>query len=267
MHPVLFHIGAILIPSYGAVAALGVLLALFLAQYTARMADVNTGQIWNLCVIGLFASLAGSRLLLVLLNWTDLRLHPSWMLRLAMIHHPLLTAVGALAGGVAAGLYAYWKRMPMAATADALAAPLALGLGFEQLGALLGGSGYGIASGPGIAASWAVIFTNPLVGLWSGTPIGVPLHPVQVYAALAFLSLAGFLLLWLPRRRQQGDLAGLGLLGIGVAVYLTEFFRDPEGRGAVLGGALDAPQLAAILLVLAGALVLVERKAVYPALQ
>lgn len=31
MHPVLFHIGALLIPSYGAVSALGVLLGLLLA--------------------------------------------------------------------------------------------------------------------------------------------------------------------------------------------------------------------------------------------
>jgi len=31
VHPVLFHIGAILIPSYGALSALGVLMALLLA--------------------------------------------------------------------------------------------------------------------------------------------------------------------------------------------------------------------------------------------
>jgi hypothetical protein len=30
------------------------------------------------------------------------------------------------------------------------------------------------------------------------------------------------------------------------------FWRDTEGRGAMLGGALDGPQLGAIVLVLAG---------------
>ena len=259
MHPVLFHLGAILIPSYGALAALGVLLSLFLAQRTARVVGISASQVWNLCVVGLFAALAGSRLLLVLLNWTDLRLHPLWMLRLAMIHHPLLTAVGILAGGVAAGLYATWQRMPFAPTADALAAPLVLGLAFEQLGALLGGSGYGVES-QGVAVRWAVTYTHPLASLWSGVPLWVPLHPVQAYAALAYLSLAAFLLFWLPRRRQQGDAAGLGLFGIGITVYITEFWRDPEGRGAVFAGALDGPQLAAIVLVLSGALLLLERK-------
>jgi hypothetical protein len=45
-----------------------------------------------------------------------------------------------------------------------------------------------------------------------------------------------------------------------VAVFVTEFWRYPEGRGALFGGALNGPQVAAIALVLAGGLVLLERK-------
>jgi phosphatidylglycerol:prolipoprotein diacylglycerol transferase len=260
VHPVLFHIGSILIPAYGAAAALGVLLALLLAQRTARVADVNAAQVWNLCVLALFAALIGQRLLLVLVNWSALRRHPSWMLGLAMIHHPLLAAVGALAGVGSAVLYARWQRMPLGATADALAAPLALGLAFEQLGALLAGSGYGTEAG----VRWAVTYTSPLAARWSGTPLGIPLHPVQAYAALAFLTLSILLLVWLPARRQQGDGFGLWLLGTGVAIYTTEFWRDPQGRGAFLGdllsGSLDGPQAAAVLFVLAGGAMLLERK-------
>ena len=47
--------------------------------------------------------------------------------------------------------------------------------------------------------------------VWSGTPLGVPLHPVQAYAALAFLTLAVFLLVWqpaiAPARRSRRHLA------------------------------------------------------------
>jgi phosphatidylglycerol:prolipoprotein diacylglycerol transferase len=50
------------------------------------------------------------------------------------------------------------------------------------------------------------------------------------------------------------------LLGIGVVVFLTELWRDPEGRGVLLGGGLDGPQVGAVLLVLAGGFVLMERK-------
>jgi phosphatidylglycerol:prolipoprotein diacylglycerol transferase len=99
-----------------------------------------------------------------------------------------------------------------------------------------------------------------LAGRWSGAPLGIALHPVQGYAALGFLTLSIFLLVWLPRRRQPGDVAGLLLLGAGVVVFVTEFWRDAEGRGAVLGGALDGPQIAAAALVLVGGLVLLERQ-------
>jgi phosphatidylglycerol:prolipoprotein diacylglycerol transferase len=259
VHPVLFHIGSLLIPSYGASAAVGVLLTLFLAQRTARVAGLDAGKLWNLCVLALFASLVASRILLIALNWTDLRLHPSWMLGLAMIHHPLLAGFAALAALVAALLYGRRQRLPLWNTADALAAPVALGLAFEQLGALLAGSGYGIEA-RGVAAHWAVTYTHIQTALWSGAPLGVALHPVQAYAALAFLALSILLLVWLPHRRQSGDLAGLFLLGAGVVIFVTEFWRDSEGRGALLGGALNGPQAAAVALVLVGGLVLLERK-------
>ncbi len=257
MYPILFHLGPLLIPSYGATAALGVLLALFLAQHTARILNFDAAKIWNLCVLALFAAILCSRLLLIALNWSALRLHHSWLLALAMVHHPLLAAFGALAAALSALFYARWQRLPLRATADVLAAPLALGLAFEQLGALLAGSGYGTET----AVRWAITYTHPLAALWSGAPLGVTLHPVQAYAALGYLTLSTCLLLWLTHRRQQGDLAGLFLLGTAIMVFITEFWRDPEGRGTLLGGSFDGPQAASILMVLAGGLVLLERKA------
>jgi phosphatidylglycerol:prolipoprotein diacylglycerol transferase len=256
VYPVLFHIGAVVIPSYGAMAASGVLLALFLAQRTARIVCLDAGQVWNLCVVALFAALAGQRLLLIAMNWDEVRRHPSWVLGLAMVHHPLLSATGALAGVVFAGVYAHLKGMSAWSTADALAGPLALGLAVEQVGGLLAGSGYGMATN----ARWAVTYVNPLAARWSGAPLGIPLHPVQAYAALGFLTLSALLFAGMAARRQPGDIAGSGLLGIGVVVFLTELWRDPEGRGVLLGGGLDGPQVGAVLLVLAGGFVLMERK-------
>jgi phosphatidylglycerol:prolipoprotein diacylglycerol transferase len=255
VHPVLFNIGAIVIPAYGALAALGVLCGLMLAQRTARVAGVNTAQVWNLCILSLFAALIASRLLLVVANWRGLAGHPSWMFGLGMVHHPLVSAVGSLAGAVTAFAIALRKHLPLWNTADALAAPLALGLAFEQLGALLAGSGYGTAT----AARWAVTYSSVLAERWSGTPLGVPLHPVQAYAALAYLTIAVFLLVWLPWRRQSGDVAGIWLMTTGAAIFLTELWRDPEGRGSFFGGALDGPQIAAIIMVLVGAVLLRER--------
>lgn len=257
MHPVFFHLGPIIIPSYGAVAALGVLLALWLALQTSRIVRVNPNHLWNLSIIALFTAIAGSRLLLVILNWTIVRSHPRWLLGLAMIHHPLLAAVGIVLAFIVAIPYARSQKLPLADTADALAPPLALALACEQLGALLAGSGYGRET----TVPWAIQYTHPLALRWSGAPLFDPVHPVQGYAALAFLVIAIALVILLPRRRQHGDIGALWLVLVGTAIYFTEFWRDAEGRGSMLHGALDGPQLAAILFVLAGAFLLRERPA------
>jgi phosphatidylglycerol---prolipoprotein diacylglyceryl transferase len=256
VHPVLIQIGSFIIPSYGAIAALGVLAGLIVAQRTAQAARLNPGSVWNLCVTALFTALVAQRLLLIAINMSDLRQHPSWVLTLAMVHHPLLAGVGASAALIAAAFYAHRKQMPLWTTADALAAPLALGMAFEQLGALLAGSDYGAEA----QIPWAVTYSHPLAAMWSGTPLGIPMHPVQAYAALAFLTLSVFLLIAQPAIRQHGDLAGIWLMGSGVIMFITELWRDPEGRGVMLNGALDGPQLAAIAMVLGGAIAMRERK-------
>ncbi len=256
MHPVLFHIGAFVIPTYGVVAAVGVLLALMLALHNARKIHLDPNRIWNLCILTLFAALLGSRLLLVIANWTILRSHPLWMLSLAMVHHPLVAGIGALIALAVAAVYAGMYRLPFRATADVLSAPAALALGFEQIGALMSGSGYGT----GAQVPWAIVYTDPLAARWSDAPLGIPVHPVQAYAAVCFFAIAIGIEFWLPRHRQNGDLAGLFLMTTGIVLYITEFWRDPIGRGALFNGILKAPQAAGLVLILAGAGLLLERK-------
>lgn len=254
MHPVLFHIGPLVIPSYGAAAAFGVLLALALALHVARRLNIDPNRIWNLSVIMLFTALVGARLLLVAANWTALRHHPLWLLSLAMVHPPLLSAIETLLALVAGGGYVLLSRLPPRVSADALAAPAALGLGFEQFGALMAGSGYGT----GTQVRWAVTYSDPVAARWSDAPLGIAVHPVQAYAAFCFFAIALALVLWLPHRRQNGDLAGIFLMATGVTMFITEFWRDPLGRGALFHGMLKIPQITGIVLVLAGAVLLLE---------
>lgn len=257
VHPVLFQFGALIIPSYGALAALGVLAGLLLVQRTARTAKIPVQHMWNLSVLSLFVALAGSRVLLVAVNWSLVRTHPDWLLGLAMVHHPLLAAVGAACALAGAGLYARWQHMQWDAVADAVAPPLAIGLAFEQIGALLSGAGFGTPC----TMPWAVTYTDPLAERWSGAPMGVALHPVQAYSALALFTIGIVLLMWLPQRQQRGEVAAIWLMATGAAIFFTEIWRDREGRGEFFNGALDGPQIAAIALVLMGALLLRKRSA------
>jgi len=223
------------------------------SAYCARR-RLNPAHVWNLCVCALFAALIAQRLLLVVINLRDLRSHPSWLLTLAMVHHPLLAAFGSLAGALVAIACARWQKLPFLQR-PTHSPPPCPGTCLRAVWRALAGSGYGTET----SVRWAVTYTHPLAAIWSGTPLGVALHPVQAYAAFAFLILSVALLIGQPAVRRPGDLAGICLIGTGISVYITEIWRDTEGRGTLLDGALDGPQAGAVLLVLAGALLLLER--------
>jgi phosphatidylglycerol:prolipoprotein diacylglycerol transferase len=262
MHPVFFQIGSLVVPSYGVSAALGVFLALALAQSTARQNGLNPRHAWNMLVLAVFAALACSRLVLIVMNLSDLRSHPAWLLAVSMVHHPLLAAVGVFSGLVAVLSYARWVKLPLAPVADCLAAPVSLGIAAEQIGALLAGSDFGRES-TSYSLLGAIHYSSEVAARWSGTPLGVALYPVQAYAAIGMLLLTGIAYGWLFLLRRRGDVAGAWLVGAGVLLFVTEIFRDWEGRGVVLGGLVDIPQLVGLGMVVLGGLVLLDWRRPY----
>lgn len=255
MHPVLFHIGSLLVSTHGALAALGVVLALALLHRTARQSGLAPSELWNLSLISLCAALVGARILLFALRLVVFRVNPAALVSVLVVHALLYAALVALIACLATALLARARRLPLASVADALAAPVALALSVEQLGALFSGAGYGSRT----TVPWAVSYSSSLAQHWSGVPLFVPVHPVQLYSALAFFVIALCLLAWASHTPRPGDLTGIFLLAAGTAVYLTEFFRNPAGRLPMFGGALTAPQLVAVAVVLAGAFILRER--------
>jgi phosphatidylglycerol:prolipoprotein diacylglycerol transferase len=97
-----------------------------------------------------------------------------------------------------------------------------------------------------------------------GTPLGIPLHPTQIYEFL--VELGNFLiLLWLFKHKKfDGQVIGAYLFLYGFARYFLEFLRDDPGRGTVFGGALSGSQFISIFMVIVGG-VLWMRRAPTPA--
>jgi phosphatidylglycerol:prolipoprotein diacylglycerol transferase len=100
-----------------------------------------------------------------------------------------------------------------------------------------------------------VTFTNPLAAEITGTPLGKPLEPTQLFESA--VEFANFLfLMWLLKRRKfDGQIFGAFMFIYGVARFFLEYLRDDPGRGSVFGGAMTGTQLVAIGLVLAGGLI------------
>ncbi|MGB7191307.1 MAG: prolipoprotein diacylglyceryl transferase family protein [Acidobacteriaceae bacterium] len=223
MYPRLVQFGHFAIPTYGAFTALALIGGLAALVVLARRLGLNPNKLWNLGLVGILTALIGSRLLMVAVYFSAFRQHPFWALGLAANHLPWIGAVAVLLGIVSALLYAMAEGLPLPRVLDCVAPAAALALAINRIGAFLAGLDYGLPATSG----WSVTYTSRFAALWYGTPLGVPVYPVQLYQAVACLVILTVLLWWLPRRRQDGELAGAWLFVTGLAGAFLDLYRAP----------------------------------------
>jgi phosphatidylglycerol:prolipoprotein diacylglycerol transferase len=242
VHPVLIDLGFFQLPTYGVLLFTGIALGIFLAARRGRRAGLDGGRIADLGAWVVLWGLAGAKILLVI---TD----PSYLHSLAGLWGMLRAGgvfYGGLIGAVGAAIVLFRRyQLPFFLTADVLVPSVALGHFFGRLGCFSAGCCYGAAC----TNPWAVVFTNPLARDISGTPLGVPIHPTQLYEAAFNLANYAFLA-WLFRRRPPaGSVLGAYLVTYGTARFIIEFFRGDPDRAFVLGGTLSTSQAIALIAV------------------
>ena len=140
---------------------------------------------------------------------------------------------------------------PSGRTADAIAPSLALGSSVVSIGCLEAGCDYGTPT----HLPWAVVFTSPAA--MPGTPLGVPLHPTQIYASLVEFALFVLLLWLLHRPHNDGEILGAWLFLGGLSSFLLTYLRGDGGWS--LSGLITLTQLVAAAMVLAGGLLWLHR--------
>ncbi len=248
MHPHLFQFGRLVLPTYGFLVALGTILSLLVCVRTARLLSLDTDKVWSWALVAIVSGLVGSRILLILLNW------PRYGVRALTMSLSGTRGPGpaAIAIALAAGLvYALHLGLPIRRTADAIAPSLALCSSVLSIGCLEAGCDYGTPT----HLPWAVVFTNPAA--MPGTPLGVPLHPTQIYASLVEFVLF-VLLLWLVHRpHRDGEILGAWLFLGGLSSFLLSFLRGDGGSW--LSGLVTVTQLVAAAMVLVGGLLWLHR--------
>ena len=257
MHPLLFHFGHIAIPTYGVCTALALLLALAVSMFTAKRAALNPERVWNLELLAILTALFASRLLMILGHPHLFRTHPFWLLGLVTLPNIWFALGGVLAALLAAMLYALAEGLPLLKTADVIAPGVALAFCLNRIGAYCGGSAWGTPT----QLPWGVIYRSPVAYLWYRVPLGVPLHPVELYDAAASLVLFA-LLLWMGRSGRTGragEIAGAWLFLYGVIRFFLEFLRGDPARQSLLHGAVTLAQALCILAVLVGSALWLRR--------
>jgi phosphatidylglycerol:prolipoprotein diacylglycerol transferase len=246
--PHLFRSGDFAIPTYGILAAAGLILGLLITVRLARRDGLNEERIWNLGVLVILAGIVGAKILLVINEWDFY----SQNLRTLFSFHMLQAGgvwYGGLLGGIFAGLaYVWYHKIPVMKAWDVFTPGISFGHALGRLGCFAAGCCYGKPTD----LPWGVTFTNPLANKLVGTPLGVSLHPTQLYEFLTEMSIFA-LLIWLyPRRQFTGQVTALYLFLYGAARFFLEFLRDDPERGSVFGGVMTTTQLISIFLVLLG---------------
>jgi phosphatidylglycerol:prolipoprotein diacylglycerol transferase len=162
----------------------------------------------------------------------------------------VLTSAGDFYGGFIGALLAsaiFFRRhprLPFWRAADVCGPAIALGQAVGRVGCFMAGDDYGRPT----LVRWAVTFTDPDAGRIGGAPLGVPLHPVQLYEAIACLVLFLVLVRLARRKRFDGEVILAYTLAYAIVRFLLEFFRGDADRGFVFGGLLSTSQFIAVIL-------------------
>ena len=174
-------------------------------------------------------------------------LRPFQLREIFTLNYPRATSVlGAIIGGTAAGLGACRVlRVSTLATLGSIAPAVALAQAIGRVHCFTMGCCFGRPT----SLPWGTRFASRS---WSSFAIGpVPLHPTQLYEALADAVLAvGLFRHW--RNSQDGCTIGWYFLGYGLVRFCVEFLRA-DGRVWILQ--LSLPQWIAIAFVAGGGLV------------
>jgi len=255
MFPVLFHIGDFFLPTYGLLVTLGFLAGLGIATRLARRSGIPAEPVLNLGVYAALAGLIGARLLMFALDWRFYFENPS-----EVFSFNTLRAGGIFSGGLALALvvtFLYMRRskLPALLTADCFAPGLALGHSIGRIGCFAAGCCWGAQS----TRAWAVTFTNPEANRLVGVPLGVPLHPTQLYEAFAEAVIFVVLYLSFRKPHRPGAIIGLYLILYSTARFLVEFVRahDPQSNARL--GPFVLEQWIAVALAALGLWLLIRR--------
>src|SRR2546422_8307339 len=223
MYPRLFELGPITLYTYGVLLATAYLVGLKLAMVRAKARGLDQARVLDLGIYIIISALVGAKLLLLITDFSTFRADPRELLTLAR-------SGGVFYGGlILAVIVALWyiRRigLPLWTTCDVFAPGIALGHVVGRFGCFFAGCCYGQPT----SVPWAITFTDPFAAANVGTPLGVRLHPTQLYEAGAeFLILVALLATERKGRPFAGRTFWLYMLLYSISRFIIEFFRGDE---------------------------------------
>jgi phosphatidylglycerol:prolipoprotein diacylglycerol transferase len=240
MHPKLLTTPYFTVYTYGFMLAVAFLSALWWLFHGARREKLDREHISRLGLWIIVGAIAGAKILMIL---------RSLFFSLATLQSGgdfYGGFIGALAA--AAIFFAKHKDVPRWRVADICGPAIALGQAIGRIGCFMAGCCYGCPT----SLAWGVTYTDPAAREIVGTPLGIPVHPVQIYESLSCLALFAFLVRLSRRKRFDGQIILAYSIGYAAIRFILEYFRGDADRGSVFGGMLSTSQFVALIVVAVG---------------
>jgi phosphatidylglycerol:prolipoprotein diacylglycerol transferase len=212
--PIAFTIGSFSVRWYGVMIALGVLLlVLWMLREVKKGARLSYDTIVTAALVGIPSGIIVSRLLYVIDRWVYTgNPGPIWGLE-------GLTIWGAVLGAtLGIWIYSRLTKFPFGYFMDLVALPTILAQAIGRVGCTLNGCCYGVET----SLPWGIVYTDPQCY----APLGVAVHPTQLYE-IAFLLIVFGVLFPLRKRFQPEGSFFLIYLSLYSAWRLgIDFLRD-----------------------------------------
>ncbi len=233
MYPRLAHFGSITLPTYGVVAAIGLIVSVLFAEWCAVRAGVSPKKVYALCLATALGTVVLSRVVLVLQSPQSFRAYPLLVLSL-----PSVTRFGLLLAALMALGCALVQRLPLLRTLDALAPAALLFATFLHLGSFFAGTDLG---------------SRTTLSLGNIVPGDEGHHPVALYAAVFTAFAAACCTLVLQKQHRNGLAFGTALSLAAAGRFFADEFRPTYLMPQLaVPGFLRIDQIVLVLLTAAG---------------
>ncbi len=251
----LFRIGNIPIYGYGAMIALGILLAMVVGTIRFKKRGLKEDAVFDIVLVGGICGFMGAKLLYVIVEFQEFLKDP-----LGVLGSTGFVVYGGLIAGVIAGwVYTRIKKINFMEYWDNVMPEIAMIQGFGRIGCFLAGCCYGKET----TAWYGVVFPDDCLA----PPDGVSRIPTQLISAAGDWIIAIGLMILLDIvfknvKKQQskkfghvyGDIGCAWLILYGVGRFAVEFLRA-DYRGTV--GIFSTSQFISIFMVAIGVGILV----------
>jgi phosphatidylglycerol:prolipoprotein diacylglycerol transferase len=216
VNPVAFTIGSFPIAWYSIMVALAVITLVAWALISVKKDRRLTYEmVLNTALVGIPSGVIFSRLLHVIDYWDYYIANPG-----QIIGGEGLSIWGAVLGA-ALGIWIFslfYKKFSFSHMADILAPGIILAQAIGRVGCTLNGCCYGKPTD----LPWAIVYTNPN----TNGPIGIPVHPTQIYEIIYNLIVFGILLFLRKRLKPDGSLFLVYLTLYSIWRLGIDFIRD-----------------------------------------